>query len=53
MNVFLTGATGYIGRVIAEQLQHTGHTVNSQTSATKAQQQLNWQPQASSLSALI
>ena len=27
MKVFLTGATGYIGTVIAEKLQEAGHTV--------------------------
>src|SRR5258708_32461345 len=27
MNVFLTGATGYIGGAIADALQRTGHTV--------------------------
>ena len=27
MNVFLTGATGYIGGAIADALQHTGHRV--------------------------
>ncbi|MGF1525152.1 MAG: NAD(P)H-binding protein [Leptolyngbyaceae cyanobacterium] len=27
MNVFLTGATGYIGRVIAAKLQAAGHTI--------------------------
>ncbi|MEP0885537.1 NAD-dependent epimerase/dehydratase family protein [Trichocoleus sp. ST-U3] len=27
MNVFLTGATGYIGSVVAEQLQQAGHIV--------------------------
>jgi len=27
MNVFLTGATGYIGSLVGEQLQSAGHTV--------------------------
>ena len=27
MNIFLTGATGYIGSVIAEKLQTAGHDV--------------------------
>lgn len=39
MKVFLTGATGYIGTVIAEKLQEAGHTVvglaRNETSANK------------------
>lgn len=42
MKVFLTGATGYIGSVIAEQLQAVGHSViglaRNQVSATKLEQ---------------
>ena len=42
MNVFLTGATGYIGSIIAEKLQAVGHTViglaRNETSAEKLRQ---------------
>jgi len=47
MKVFLTGATGYIGTVVAEQLQRAGHTivglVRSEAAAAKLRQR-NIQP---------
>jgi nucleoside-diphosphate-sugar epimerase len=47
MNVFLTGATGYIGSVVAKQLQQAGHTVvglaRSETAAAKLRER-NIQP---------
>jgi short-subunit dehydrogenase len=39
MNIFLTGATGYIGSIVARRLKETGHTVfglaRSESSAQK------------------
>lgn len=45
MNVFLTGATGYIGFSVAQAFRRAGHQVWGLTrSAAKAQRVLGWEP---------
>ena len=50
MKVFLTGATGYVGSVVAEKLLEKGHAIlglarNEPSEAKlKARRELGWQP---------